>query len=294
MRYLLLVLLLIPAPLWAEIQVDSPRVETAPVVDGNGFDQVWNLTKPVLINDQTSHETILLRSVHTDERIYFLVQYPDKAENTLHEPWTWDEKAGKYVQGPHREDTFVFKWSMMDKDVNLSNFSDDDYRADVWYWKANRSNPAGYADDKMQILSSKPPKKVSADDEADESKELISVSGQKRYLRRITDQGQGPYRELKAPPQKEKLVIDRFQPQQPSGSRADVKARGQWDNGFWFIEFSRKLQTGHNDDIQFTVGKPALFGVSIFSLYGEELDQSSPNFYGMGRISEPLKLHLLK
>ena len=31
--------------------------------------------------------------------------------------------------------------------MNLSAFSDADYRADVWYWKANRSNLAGYADD---------------------------------------------------------------------------------------------------------------------------------------------------
>ena len=290
----LLGLLLLPAPLWAGTQVNSPRVETGPIVDGKGTDEVWKSTLPVLITDRTSNETILLRSVHTDDRVFFLVQYPDKAENRLHEPWIWNESERKYVEGPHREDTFVFKWNMMSKDVNLSNFSDDDYRADVWYWKANRSDPVGHADDKMQILSSTPGEKMANGGEANEAKKLISFTGKERYLRRISDSGQGTYRKLQAPQQKTDQVINRFLPLQPVGSRADVKARGEWSNGFWFIEFSRKLRTGHDDDCQFSIGKPILFGVSIFSLYGNELDRTSPNFYGMGRISEPLRLHLLE
>ncbi len=285
MRLLLLLLLcLTPVLAQAEIQVNVPRVTMEPLIDGDNSDPVWLQTKPLLINDQTAKETILLSAVHTDERIYFLVMYQDKAENPLHKPWTWDEEQGDYVEGSHREDTFVFKWNMMEKDVNLSNFSEDDYRADVWYWKANRTNLSGYADDKMQILSGQASKG---------SQELKSPNGMTRYLSRISDKGSAPYTEYR-PESKSTAVVNRYLPAQPSGSRADVEAKGRWVSGFWFIEFSRKLQTGYADDLQLTLDKSPLFGVSIFSLYGNKLDMASPNLYGKGRISEPLRLHLLK
>lgn len=288
----LLFLSLLPAPLLAEVQVDSRFVESGPIIDGNSSDEVWQKARPVLISDQAAKETILLRSLHTAQRVYFLVQYPDKAENPLHKPWMWSDAESRYVQGPHREDTFVIKWSMMTKDVNLSNFSDDDYRSDVWYWKANRSNLAGFADDKMQVLSSRIARKEKGSEEARDARKLISISGKGRYLQRIPDAGTAPYRDEK-PLEKSGPVINRFVPTQPSGSRADVRAIGHWSGGYWSVEFSRKLQTGHDDDVQFDLAKKYLFGVSIFSLYGNDLDDSSPNLYGMGRISEPLRLSFL-
>jgi hypothetical protein len=36
------------------------------------------------------------------------------------------------------------------------------------------------------------------------------------------------------------------------GSRDDIRAGGGWINGKWSVEISRKLNTGHKDDIQFT------------------------------------------
>ena len=172
---------------------------------------------------------------------------------------------------------------MMDKSVNLSNFSDDNYTADVWYWKANRTNPAGYADDKQQILSDAPGKKS-------EFKE--SATGKIRYLARKSDAGKSAYKEMKEPPTEMSTpLVDRYPPRTPEGSRADVQAKGVWKNGFWIIEFARKLKTGHDDDVSFDLNKgPYLFGVSIFSLYGHPVDKSEPNLYGMGRISEPLYL----
>lgn len=294
MRILLLMLLvLLPALAQAELQVNALKVAVGPLVDGDNSDAVWQQAKPVMINDQASKEALLLSAVYTDERVYFLVQYPDKAENPLHKPWMWDAAAERYVEGPHREDTFVFKWSMMAQDVNLSNFSDDDYRADVWYWKANRTNLAGYADDKMHVLASKK-KQVKPGQEEEDSHELRSVSGKLHYLNRVADQGEPPYRKVARPEIKGEPVVNRFAPVVPSGSRGDVEAKGRWVSGFWVIEFSRKLQTGHADDIQFSPEQSPLFGVSIFSLYGHELDAGSPNLYGMGRISEPLRLNFLK
>ncbi|MCF6179287.1 MAG: ethylbenzene dehydrogenase-related protein [Geopsychrobacter sp.] len=291
-RLLVLFFLFLPVLAQAEISVNAIRVATAPVVDGNNSDVAWAKAKPVLITDQAAHETILLSAVYTAQRVYFLVLYPDKAENPLHKPWGWDDAQGKYLEAAHREDTFVFKWNMMDEDVDLSNFADNDYHADVWYWKANRSNLAGFADDKMHILSSGK-KKVKTGQEEENSIPLRSLSGKVRYLSRISDTGTAPYQKVARPQVKTNQVVSRFFPVKPTGSRADVQAKGRWVSGFWVVEFSRKLKTGHADDIQFSLDQSPLFGVSIFSLYGKDLDVTSPNLYGMGRISEPLRLNFM-
>jgi hypothetical protein len=224
---------------------------------------------------------IKLKTVYTDDMIYFLVQYPDSTEDKLHKPWVWNKDLEIYRAGKQREDTFIFKWNMEKREVDLSNFSDNNYTADLWYWKAHRTNPAGYADDKSQVFASEPGKKAT---------ELKSKTGKKRYLMRLGDTGK--------PAQKKQVLTEYkgdLKPQyihtKPEGSRADVRAKGRWKQGTWTIEFGRKLTTGNADDVQFSaLNKKYLFGVSIKSLYGEPFNDSAPNFYGQGRISEKLYL----
>jgi hypothetical protein len=52
------------------------------------------------------------------------------------------------------------------------------------------------------------------------------------------------------------------------GSRDDLKAKGIWQDGRWTVEFARKLNTGHNDDIRFkaTPGETRyyVFDVAVF------------------------------
>ena len=267
---------------FAATEIPSVKVANAPVLDGSAQDAVWKGVKPHVVVDQASGKKILVRSVYKADQVFFLVQFPDAAQNFLHKPWVWNAADKKYEMGAHREDTFVFKWNMMDKEVDLSSLSDDNYRADVWYWKANRTNPAGFADDKTQVLADSPGKK---------SKEKVSTTGKKRYLSRLSDAGKPPYKTYK-PTAYEGDLIDAFPVGTPQGSRADVRAKGVWSGGLWTVEFARNLNTGHDDDLQFdpAAGKSYLFGISIFSLYGNPPDASTPNLYGLGRISEPLEL----
>lgn len=267
---------------FAATDIPAVKVAKAPVLDGSAQDAAWLGVKPLVIADQASGKKILLRSVYTADQIFFLVQFPDAAQNFLHKPWVWNAADKKYAMGAHREDTFVFKWNMMDKEVDLSNYSDDSYRADVWYWKANRTNLAGFADDKTQVLADTPTKK---------STEKVSITGRKRYLSRLSDAGKPPYKTYK-PTAYEGDLVNAYPPGTPEGSRADVLAKGVWAGGFQTIEFARALNTGHDDDVQFdpATGKAYLFGISIFSLYGNPLDTATPNRYGMGRISKPLRL----
>jgi methyl-accepting chemotaxis protein len=260
--------------------ITSVKGNEAPVIDGSGNDAAWKSSRSYTVRDNRADVDVTIRSVYTEDEIFFLVQYPDSAEDRLHKPWVWNSELEVYSIGHQREDTFTFKWNMEDREVDLSNFSDNQYTADIWYWKANRTDPAGYSDDKSHVLSSSPGKKA---------RELTSKGGKKQYLMRIGDSGKSA--------QKKRLlttyqgdVQDQYRSREPGGSRADIRAKGIWMNGYWTIEFSRKLDTGNTDDIQFapSSGKKYQFGISIAGLYGEAIDRTKPHWYGQGRISEKL------
>ncbi len=257
------------------------KVSKAPVIDGK-VDSIWERAMPIRVKDRRVNKTIELRALYTDKEIFILARYPDKREDRMHKPWVWDKELKAYRIGPQREDTFVIKWNMEPREVDLSNFADNDYRADVWYWKAFRTDPLGHADDKMHILSSERGRKA---------QKVKSKSGKVRYLHRLGDEGRGCYKR-KVVTSYQGDVVPSYQHTQPTGSRADVKAKGLWKDGYWSIEFSRALNTGHKDDVSFdpASGKRYLFGVSIYGLYGEPIDNSKEYFYGQGRISEKLYL----
>ena len=83
----------------------------------------------------------------------------------------------------------------------------------------------------------------------------------------------------------------RYRFAQPSGSRADVRAKGQWQDGRWTIEFARPLQTGHSDDIAFRMDRRYRFGVSRFEIAGRKRNPAleQPDF-GRGDVGELLYL----
>lgn len=56
---------------------------------------------------------------------------------------------------------------------------------------------------------------------------------------------------------------------EPSESRADIKQAGTWSNGKWTIEIKRSLDTGNDDDIQFSdLSLDYLFGISLMDNAG--------------------------
>lgn len=281
---LLILFLITPGLTYADQTVEAFKVKGAPVIDGEGDDGAWKSARTYTIRDQRLDVDITLKAVRSDDALFFLVSFPDEEESRLHKPWVWNKDLEVYQFGPQREDTFTFKWNMSGKKINLSNFSDDDYRADVWYWKANRTDPAGFADDKMHILSSEAAKK---------SNSIVSKSGKQRHLLRLGDKGR-PAQDKRLLTEYQGDVLDQFVSQAPDGSKADVRAKGIWKDGRWTVEFERKLDTGNDDDVRFesTPGKKYLFGVSIAGLYAEEIDTAKKHPYGQGRISEPLYLVL--
>ncbi len=257
------------------------KVEEAPVVDGIGDEALWQRTAGITTIDTVAEIKVTLKAVYTDEAIFFLVTYPDPTENREHKTMRWDAEEQGYRMGPKREDMFVFKWSMEPQPADLSLSADRPYKADIWFWKAYRTDPAGYADDKMQVYSITP---------LAQAKRVFSRSGKLFHLFRPGDAGSPAY-ELLIYDHYAGDTVPRYRPVEPAGSRADIRARGRWHAGTWTIEFGRRLATGHADDVQFDPGKCYLFGVSRYEIAGRQRDPAvdQPE-YGMGDTAEALTL----
>jgi len=190
------------------------------------------------------------------DEIFFLVTFPEEIPHETHKTWVWDTKEEVYREGPDREDVFIFKWSMSGNSANLRLREPEPHVADIWFWKAHRTNPSGYADDKGQSISSKP---------SQSARKITTPRHGTLYFDRYGDTGKPPWDnhmffEFKGD------KLDQFSPRQPSGSRGDVRAKGVWSKAQWTIEFGRKLKTGNDDDIAFTPGSVYLFAVSCYAM----------------------------
>jgi hypothetical protein len=266
----------------AEQVVNSYKTSQSPLVDGLETEDVWKNLAAVKTFDPIAQVEIQIKSVYDDSTIFFLVSFPDKEESRLHRSWIWNKEKEMYEEGPAREDVFVFKWKLNDRTQDLSIFSDEPYEADIWYWKAGRSDPQGFADDKIQRLFIYPMRN---------SYEITSKSGKKMYIQRQGDAGKSTY--------KTQIYIDyegdmvhRYILRQPESSRADVKANGVWKDGRWTIEFARPLVTGNGDDVNFrTLDKSYGFGVSRYEISGRPPEELSEQpLFGAGDITEMLTL----
>lgn len=266
---------------FADQFIVAHKVSDVPIIDGVGSDPAWGNDSAIITHDKIADIDVAIKAVYTDRDIYFLVEFPDPDESRSHKSWVWDKEMDIYKTGADREDSFLFKWSMESKPVDLSIYSDDNYTADIWFWKACRTDPSGFADDKMHNLG---------EEEQKYSVNIISKSGKNKYLSRPGDQGLSAYNDLVYPEYIED-VLPHFEKQVPSASRADVRAKGQWSDGKWTIEFARALNTGNDDDVLFDVNKEYLFGVSRYESVGRD-DNPGPDqpLYVAGDTSEKLIL----
>ena len=172
-----------------------------------------------------------------------------------HKTLVWNAAEKRYSIAAPREDTLVLKWNMEPLETDISLSSDENYRADIWYWKSVRTDHAGYADDKLQTYSDQP---------LPDGKRMVSKDGRRFYLKRQGDDGRSSYK-AHSPAGYAGDRRSGYELRQPAGSRADVRARGQWSDGWWTVEFARKLETGNTDDVQL-VGKRRILSGSQTAL----------------------------
>ncbi|MEG3638153.1 ethylbenzene dehydrogenase-related protein [Magnetococcus sp. PR-3] len=282
---LFLMLFLAPLPMvYADQQLQAVFTQHAPIIDGSALDPSWQHAPMVTTQDAVAHIPLQLKALYNKDRVFFLVRFPDATENRLHKNLIWNAKEKRYKSGPKREDTFVFKWSMDALPKPLSLSKGIHHKADIWYWKADRTDHAGRADDKQHFYSVEPLPRAQI---------IMDEKGQTRYLRRRGDKGEAAYQIVTVPAyQGDEIrgIIHKI----PLGSRADVIAKGQWKDGFWTVEFARQLQTGHSDDLNFSTDLYYHFGVSRYEIAGRARNvQLEIPDYGSGDVGEVLTLRFL-
>ncbi len=261
------------------------RVDTLPAIDGVVEYEIWSQAQTVTVYDSVAKIPLMIKSIYNKERLAFLVEFSDKTENRVHRQLQWSDKNRGYIDSDKREDIFIFKWNMSSHKSTLTLNEDIPYEADIWFWKANRTDPLGYADDKFQTYS--PIKRV-------KSRLTISEGGEIFYLTREGDAGKSAY-EISIYTEKRDSVMAKYKNVTPQGSRADVRAKGVWENGIWTLEFSRKLQTYNSDDIQFNLDKKYPFALSRYEVTGHVRDDKLEQpLYGAGEVTEIIELEFGK
>ncbi|HPP56112.1 MAG TPA: ethylbenzene dehydrogenase-related protein [Anaerohalosphaeraceae bacterium] len=245
-----------------DLTLQCRYVQTTVQTDGTANEPVWAGLPEITTLDFSSQRPIRLKAFHNGQSIFLLVVYPDSAASESHKSWFWDPTEQIYKPGNDQEDMLVLKWRLNGENLSLSPEQLVPHKADIWFWKACRTNPLGYLDDKQQEVTLEPQA---------ESLALPSKQYGTLYLRRTGDEGQAAYTE-KFFFDYQGNVLLRYYPQEPSGSRADIRGKGQWTEGQWTLEIQRVLQTGHEDDVQFEVGQTYLFAATVYEMAGTGIE----------------------
>jgi DMSO reductase family type II enzyme heme b subunit len=241
-------------------ELSAPSVNHDIVLDGNSSDWegISGITVP--LEGQGGVNRVELKAVVRGDTIYMLAVWQDPTENILHKPYRWDEASAGYKKSKQMEDRFAVSFRMSG-DFSHDKMGGSEFTADVWHWKASRSNPVGIAHDKMWKVSLTPFEK---------SKEWNTPEGRTIYLARSSDAGDRLYRPVRYDVKQDEIMNRYAVTPNPKGSIADVRAKGVWRDGRWVLEMSRKLDTGHDDDAVIPASGSMEIAVAAFDNVGSE------------------------
>jgi hypothetical protein len=251
----------------------SARTGSAPTLDGDGDDASWKTAKAVEVvaegvmpKSRGTSAKVTLRSVHTDTHIYMLVQWTDATRrDTGHKTWVWDTGKGSYTEDADREDAFSLAIEHTGE-FTANMLSGNEATWDVWHWKAFRTNPQGFAMDRShRYFKSQPAVKAN---------KHTAKDGSELWIARPEDLGDTVERKQPAPSENKGSRIPQYLPGIPTGSAADVQAKGHWADGKWTLEFARKLDTGYPDDTPLSLSRTYKFAVGVHNDTGD-MDKAS-------------------
>ncbi|MFQ5898882.1 MAG: ethylbenzene dehydrogenase-related protein [Candidatus Methylomirabilia bacterium] len=279
----------------AEVEVLARKINSseAPKIDGK-MDKVWGgvrATKVMAAGGPQGKVKISLKVLYTDTDVYFLFRWPDKTKS-LNRLYEFDGKEWKKVKG--NEDRFNLVWDIhntvkdfpergcmavchvQDRKLALKTKGPDQH-GDIWHWKAQRSNPAGYADD--QWLGHE--LKQKGHETTARGNDSKTAGGYARNFDKDTRRPKYTFKEgVKPGPMllrasaveirdyarfKAGARLPREVLAKPVGSRGDIEAKAVWAKRRWTLEMKRARDTGDTEhDVQFTdSGRPYYFAISI-------------------------------
>jgi len=287
----------------------SKKVAAGPTVDGTMKD-VWQGAAPLTVkalggkNLPGGSTEVTIRSLYTEDMVYFLVQYKDPTNSVQREPWqkqadgSWkqlkdpDDKGGD--NNKYYEDKLAILWNISSpafeqkgclaachtgegKPFGNKYTAGAGERLDMWHWKGVRTGPIGQVDDQY-VDNTKYDK-----DKAPEAGRKSDPSTGGGYKGNVSDDKKGPKFALAgnkpAPPywivdaEKEPFDDSKYKAGDEvpgiivapfTGDRGDISAKASWKDGVRTLEMARKRVTNSEFDVQFNDKKGYAFGIAVF------------------------------
>jgi hypothetical protein len=200
--------------------------------------------------EQGGHVTI-----HEEMRFLSNQAPKEEAEKILKK-----EDVRKYVPGTRKTPD----WRSLRSPEEMQELRESGVFLDLWQWRAHRSDPVGFADDNwvFEYRNSDKGKSPFADNwDAEKQQPKFMYNPQKVGFHALKWDDVKTHRltkkdiyylsqELAVPfdhnrAWQEGDTIPRRLIQVPDGSRADIRAKSQWQDGVWDVTMWRKLDTGH-------------------------------------------------
>lgn len=208
----------------------------------------------VALSGEGGADEVALRAAIHGDRIYMLAIWDDADKDDLHKPYQWNDASQSYKKTDRMEDRFALSLPMSG-DFSPNKIDGSEFTADVWHWKAHRSNPVGLAHDKWWRVSKSP---------FEGSRAFETEHGGTVHLQRPSDAGDRLYKVVRYYV-KEADIMPLYELDGAArGSIADVQATGVWRDGRWYLELSRLLDTGHDDDAVIPANGTMPFAIALF------------------------------
>lgn len=236
---------------------------------------------------------IQVKSIHTDDMVFFRLTWPDKEKSMAKKSWLFKDGVWTQVKADEDRLGMVFEINRIDKFAtkgcavlchNQSKNDKDWYfavsskkeKGDLWHWKSVRSNPVGYTEDTYVTFNpSEDPEKGRKRDAGDGNAKGNATKDKKgpAFMQDPAKPASVPGSLLTT----EAVQIAEFDGFKEgdtlsgylvnpnwTGSYADLKTEGVWENGQWTVFISRKLDTGNEDDVIFNPRKKYSFALAVF------------------------------
>jgi len=234
--------------------LEAQGIERPIVLDGATDDWSGISGLEVPLSGQGGADSVELRAAIHNDRIYVLAIWDDPSEDKLHKPYKWNEATQSYERTEAMEDRFALSMAMSGE-FTANKIGGSEFTADVWHWKADRSNSVGLAHDKSWRVSRTP---------FEGSRAFETGNGDVVFLERPSDAGDRLYKPVRYYVKQDEIMPLYEVNGAARGSIADVRAKGVWRDGRWYLELSRRLDTGHDDDAVIPASGTIPFAVAVF------------------------------
>jgi len=271
-------------------------------------DPVWRKARAVQLlvegreKSVGTNGTVTTRVLYTDDSLFFLFKWKDPTPSIVKQSWKFDGQSWYHLQGNEDRIALLFEITRIDKFATrgcaVTCHSPADVprdkwklatktvteKGDLWHWKAARSAPYNYADDAWLTVAGNP---TGSYRETGRRKDRGSGGD----IKNQTEDGSRPLY-MQNPAAKPSVagfllmeeatkitdysifksgdIIPFRLPVKPSGSRSDVMALSRHADGGWMVMLYRKLNTGHEDDVEFNPMKNYSFALAVFDDSGSD------------------------